>query len=931
MELIGRGGPLEFLRSALADTGGGGSAVLVRGAAGIGKSALLGAVSSAAEALGFRVLRTVGVEAESRVPFAGLQQLLRPLGPGMPDLAAPQRSALRAALGQVEADVPDVFLVGLAALDLVADAATTAPVLVLADDVQWLDDATVSVLAFMARRVVAEPVVMVGAARDGYRSRLGRDEITTLALGPLSDEEAAELLVGVAPDLSPAARRRVLHESAGNPLALTELSRALGVDVAGSGLPLTERLQRAFTDRLNTLPEATRGLLQVAALDDGPSLSEIFGATRLLIGRPVGAADIDPAVRAELVGVVGSELRFRHPLMRSAIRQAMATSRRHAAHAALAEVLEGQPDRQIRHRAAGAAAPDESVAAALQNAAARAARRGGISAAVGALEQAAALSEDPGLRVERLLRAADFAVELGRSQAVGQILDQVMNAELTPRQHAAVVWLRGSFDEGLHHHSSGAISLTALAEDIAAVDRVLALRILWSAAQLCFWSDPGPEGRRGVLDAVERMELGEADPWRLAICAYAAPVERGAYVLDRARHVAFNDGDDGRAYRMLSTAALLAGGFDLSRAFSSAGGAGLRAQGRLGLLARTVGAEAWSALVVGDLGAAISATEESRRLARETTQTMMYALMTATAAKLAALRGDHDGALRLAEEAEGIGLPVGARPVLATAVTARGLAALSAGRFEEALAHFRRLHDPSDPSYQLALRLTTLGDLVDAAVHCGRPDAAAPIVAELQDVAKLTPAPVLHADLRLAHALLASAEDADARFATALQADLAAWPLIRARTHLAYGEWLRRHRRHVEARDQLRTARDMFDALGAIPWGERSRAELRAAGETSRRRPPDARDRLTPHELQIVQLAAEGLTNREIGQRLYLSHRTVSSHLHRIFPKLGVTSRTELRALVPAPRRPTRARSCGGARLALIHRHVTLARVRTQT
>jgi ATP/maltotriose-dependent transcriptional regulator MalT len=353
---------------------------------------------------------------------------------------------------------------------------------------------------------------------------------------------------------------------------------------------------------------------------------------------------------------------------------------------------------------------------------------------------------------------------------------------------------------------------------------------------------------------------------------------------------------------MLSTASLLVGGFDLARAFSAAGGAPLRAQGRLGLLARTVGADAWSALVVGDLGAAIAATEESRRLARETSQTMMYALMTATAAKLAALRGETDSVLELAEEAEEIGLPAGARPVLATASMARGLAALGAGRFEEALGHFRRLHDPADPAFQVALRLTAVGDLVDAATHCGRLEAVLPIVTELEEVATVTSAPVLHAELRLVRALLAADEDADPLFAGALSADLSAWPLIRARTHLAYGEWLRRRRRSVESRDHLRAARDMFDALGAIPWGERARRELRAAGETSRRRAPDARDQLTAHELQIVALAADGLTNREIGQRLYLSHRTVSSHLHRIFPKLGVVSRAELRTVVSALR-----------------------------
>ena len=276
----------------------------------------------------------------------------------------------------------------------------------------------------------------------------------------------------------------------------------------------------------------------------------------------------------------------------------------------------------------------------------------------------------------------------------------------------------------------------------------------------------------------------------------------------------------------------------------------------------------------------------------------MYALMCATAGKLAALRGETSNALVLAEEAEELGLPVGARPVLATALMARGLAALGDGRFDQAYGHFSRLHDPADPAFQLALRLTTLGDLVDAAAHCGRIEDVRPVVAELAAIAAVTPAPALHADLRLVRAMLAPQDQAEALFEAALRVDLTAWPLIRSRTQLVYGEWLRRHRRALESRDHLRAARDMFDALGAIPWSERARRELRAAGEVSRRRAPDARDQLTPHELQIAQLAAEGLTNREIGQRLYLSHRTVSSHLHRIFPKLGVASRSELRTMV---------------------------------
>jgi DNA-binding CsgD family transcriptional regulator len=879
-----------------------GGAVLVRGAPGIGKSALLGDAARRAAEAGCAVVRVFGEQAGADVPYAGLQQLVHWIGAHPDLLAEPQRSALALALGGGEAKVPDVFLVGLATLNLVVEAAARTPVVLVIDDVQWLDDPTISVLAFMARRVLTEPVLLLGAAREGYLSRLGADELTTLPLPPLSDADAESLLDYLVPDLPPDVRRRVLAEAAGNPLALTELSRvvASGHTAPASELPLTERLERAFTDRLATLPGPAGTLLRIAAVNDSPALAEIIAAARAWTGAEIDPADLDPAVSAMLVDVIGAEVRFRHPLMRSAIHQSMTAGEQRAAHAVLAQVVPaGQEDRRIRHQAAATALPDESVAAKLAAAADRAARRGGVAAAVEALSRAAVLSEDPESRTERLLRAADFAVELGQRDTMGRLLDEAARSGLSAQQQVKVAWLRGSFDEGLRQQTSNAATLTALAEEVAASgDIALAVRIMWGAAQLCFWSEPGARVRQRVLDAAEKMPLDELDPWLIAILAYVAPIERGTVVMDRARRVAPQAGDDGRAYRMLSTGALLCGAFGLCREFSAAAAAPLRAEGRLGLLARVVGAEAWSAIVVGDLGAAIVACDESRRLARETTQHLMYALMTATAAKLAALRGETDRAVALAEEAEETGLPVGARPVLATALMARGLAALGDGRFGEAYGHFRRLHDPADPAFQIALRLTSLGDLVDAATHGGRTDEVGPIVAELARIATQTPAPVLHADLRLAHALLAADDEAEALFEAALGADLTAWPLIRSRTELAFGEWLRRHRRTLESRDHLRAARDMFDALGAIPWGERARRELRAAGEVSRHRDPDARDQLTPHELQIAQLAAEGLTNREIGQRLYLSHRTVSSHLHRIFPKLGVASRSELRMRV---------------------------------
>jgi tetratricopeptide (TPR) repeat protein len=729
--LFGRGPQTDALAGLIdAARGGAGGAALVRGAPGIGKSALLAGAETHASALGFTVLRVFGEPAGNDVPYAGLQQFARSRGVTLDALAEPQRSALATALGAGEASVPDVFLVGLAVLNLVVEAAARAPVLLVADDIQWLDDPTVSLLTFMARRVRTEPVLLLGAAREGYRARLAADEVTTLTLPPLAGVDAEALLDAMAPGLSPSARRRVLSEAAGNPLALTELARvvASGHAFPASVLPLTERLERAFTDRLTTLPRPTATLLRMAAVNDSPALTETIAAARAWTGAPVGPADLDPAVSAMLADVVGSEVRFRHTLMRSAIHQSMTAADQRAAHAALAQI--GQEDRRIRHQAAATVLPDESIAARLAAAADRAARRGGVAAAVDALSRAAALSENPETRTERLLRAADFAVELGQRDTVGRLLDEAAGRGLSAQQQVRVEWLRGSFDEGLRQQASNATRLTALAEEVAAGgDVALAVRILWSAAQLCFWSEPGAEVRQLVLDAAERLPLDELDPWLLAILAYVAPIGRGAVVADRARRVTPHAGDDGRAYRMLSTGALLCGAFELSREFSAAAATALRGQGRLGLLARVVGAEAWSAIVVGDLSAAIVACDESRRLARETTQQLMYALMSATAAKLAALRGETAKALALAEEAEEIGLPAGARPVLATALMARGLAALGEGRFDEAYGHFRRLHDTADPAFQIALRLTSLGDLVDAATHSGRIEEVRPIVA----------------------------------------------------------------------------------------------------------------------------------------------------------------------------------------------------------
>ncbi|WP_173073868.1 helix-turn-helix transcriptional regulator [Phytohabitans rumicis] len=903
--LVGRGPELAVLGDRVDRIRDGGGAVVVRGAAGIGKSALLSEAGRLAADAGWRVLATAGVESETHVPFAGLYQLLRPVLGDLERLPGPQRAAVLAAIGRADAPAPDLYLIALATLNLLGDAATRAPILLLVEDAHWLDRPSADVLVFVARRLEFEPVVLLAATRDGFRRAFDRAGLPELNVGRLDDPTAATLLDIHAPGLQPAVRERILSEAAGNPLALIELPTAVGhIDdrVASTAwLPLTTRLEQAFAARVSELPTATRLLLLVTALNDRDVLSEALAAAALVADAPLTADAFTPAVEARLVEVGDASVLFRHPLMRSAVVQRSSIGQRHMIHAAFAQVLADDADRRVWHRSAATTGPDEGVASELEAAAERARRRGGVDAAVAALERAARVSEDPVRQGERLLRAAELAFELGRPDLVAGLLRQSAAVELSAGQRSRMVWIRERFDDGIGDVVAGVRSLTELAERSAAEgDTGLALKLLWGAALRCFWTEPGGVVRDEVVSAAERLPVDAHDGRLLAILAFAAPIERGAVVIERLRWLAANPSRHGRASRR-ADAALLVGAFDLAVGFCAAAIGELRSEGRLGLLARCLASQAWSAAHVGDLSVAIPAAEEAARLSRETMQPIMLATAQVTQALLAAVRGDLDRAAALAAEAEQAALPVAARPVLAQVQHARGLAALADGHHAEAYEQLRRMFDPADPAYHTALRCYAVGDLAEAAVHAGYGDAVEAIVTQMETVAQLTPSPALHAGLRYAQALLADDRDAQALFEAALRADLARWPFTRARVQLAYGGWLRRQRRSAESRGHLRAARETFDALGTIPWGERARQELRASGETSRRRIPDARDQLTPQELQIAQMAAEGLTNREIGQKLYLSHRTISSHLHKIFPKLGITARSGLRVALQSP------------------------------
>ncbi len=861
---------LSGLVNGIRDQGG---ALVVRGEAGIGKSALLAEINAAS----LRVLTAVGVEAEHHLPYAGLHQLVFPLRKDIEALPATQRAALTTALGLADGPRPEVFLVGMAVLNLLAEAARERPLLLVVDDAHWLDPNSQEVLAFVARRLESEPIALVAAIRDGEASRM--DTLPALHLKPLTNKAATELLARTAPKLSSAERQRVLTAAAGNPLALKELTNG---DVTS--------LERAFAKRARKLPAETWSVLLLAAVNDTNALHEALGAAK------ADLEALNPAVQAELITVTEDKLTFRHPLLRSAIAKDADPCQRQKAHRTLAEAVDDE-DRRVWHRAAAATGPDEALAAELQESAERLERRGGVRATVTALTRSARLSQSPQRKAERLLRAANLAVETGQRDLVDQLLAEAAKLDLTDNQRAVVSWLPTAFDDGLRDDVSGPGELADLAIKVLDDgDLDQATQILWGAAMRCFWVEPGPADRCRLTRAADRMPLRRHDPRMVAINAYVTPFERGEAVLADLAELARHGGRDAPVDRFLGSASMLVGAFDLSARFSAAAQPGLRAQGRLALLARALGVQAWSSVRLGDLATALSAAEEGERLAIETSQPYIHGLTLATQAEIAALRGDYDKCEELAAQAEKIGLTAGARPVLATVQLARGIAALGEGRHADAFANLMRLNDPADPAYQMALRCYQIAELTEAAVRCDQLGVVGELVQEFEMHAMASPSPALHSGLRHARAVLAPDHEAEKLFRAALDAE--AWPLERGRTQLAYGEWLRRQRRPADSRPQLRAARETFEALGVTAWAQRARHELRAAGEASPDAHPDAVGELTPHELHIARLAAEGLTNREIGQQLYLSHRTVSTHLHRIFPKLGISSRTELREVL---------------------------------
>jgi DNA-binding CsgD family transcriptional regulator len=897
--ILGRDRELETIDGLVARAAEGGGALLIYGDAGIGKSALLGRALDRGQAAGLRILRAVGVRTEAHLPFAGLHQLLRPILGGLADLPAPQRTAVAAAFGLATGNADDPFLVAMATLTLLTDAASTAPILVIVDDAQWLDRPTQDALAFVARRLGSDPIVMLIAVRSDEARWIEDAGIEELMLVPLDDIDARGVLEARVPDLPSAVRDRVVREADGNPLALIELSSAAPSDAAvpdamSSVLPVSDRLERAFAAQCRELPEDTRWLLVIAAIDDRDVLEEMLAAAG------VPRAAVEAAVTARLVQVDGSTIRFRHPLIRSTIHQRASPDEQRRAHAALAGVV-GDADRVAWHRAAATDVPDETVASLLDQTAERAMRRGARMVAVEALERAAALSEDGHARGLRLLRAVHAANDVGRMDVIARALAESPPLETPDLEDRRQAWI-------IALSLSGPRSPREL-EDLRAVvaaasragddgERDLGLALLQFASARSWWVDPGVEVRSEIASAACQLAPDPRDARGLLIRAIAPEHHIDtvkAQVVERAASTEPVGGIDGRRF---ATAALWVGALPVAVDLYGVAITGLRREGRLGLLARALIVRALASNYLGTLASVPSDLDEGHRLGIETRQRFYLATANGAQAMYMASRGDVEGAEASIREVERIIVGTQSNATLAVIRHARGMVHLTAGRHQEAYEELRPLFEDEDPSHHRTISGWAISDFADSAALTDHgPEASALLSSFSGDPIRMK-MPWLAIGIAYARAVIAAhgdePDETEAAFAEARAQDLERWPLARARLALAHGTWLRRQRRIARSRTELRAARDVFDVIGVRYLADRAHQELGAGGEYGRHQGAETLDQLTPQELQIVRLAAEGLSNREIGARLYLSHRTVGSHLYRAFPKLGISSRAQL-------------------------------------
>jgi DNA-binding CsgD family transcriptional regulator len=872
------------------------SSLVVRGEAGIGKTALL---TYAAERAGDRsVLRTAGVESESDLAFAGLYGLLRPVVEKLGDLPEAQAGALAGALGLAPSLGADRLLVSAATLSLLAAAADEGPLLCLIDDAQFLDAASADALVFSARRLAAEPVAMLFAAREGEARVFAPPGLPELVLEGLGAEAATRLVQASAPAAADPVRGWLLAEAAGNPLALLELpsglseEQLLGRAALPEAIPLTSRLRSAFEQRADRLPAATRTALLIAALDDRGEVATVVRAA----GETGLAEDtLDPAEKAGLLRLVGGRVVFRHPLVRSAVHASSTLTERRGAHAALAAALSGaeDADRRVWHQALATMSTDEEVAAALEASAGRYQARAGHASAATAFVRAAELSADEGHRTRRLAAAAEAAWAAGQPQRARELIARAQPLA-TGKSRAELLHLRGVIEARTGDLRSAVAVLIEAAG--ASEDGSLTLEVLNEATEAASYAGNYAQAAALGARAGEIEPRSEIDRFRVAALSgvgaeLAGDHERAAPLAQEAlRHA--EELEDPRALILAAFIADLRGTVGEGLPYATRAVTIARERALLSVLPDALRQQAFALVGQGRFSLAYAAAEEGIRLASDFEHHWDTSWILSRLATLDALRGDESRARAHADEAIELAA-TGATMVVGFAEWALGLLELTLGRPSEATDRLLLVSAGERPESNPLTALWSIPDLIEAAARSGRLDETVDRFDRYTDWVHHSPSPARLSLLARCRAL-AGEGDVREQFETALAADAALSPFEQARSELLYGEWLRRERQRREARRHLRRAADLFRQVGAPPWEERAEAELRATGETARRRDPSTLDQLTPQELQIAGLVAAGMTNREVAAQLYLSPRTIDYHLRKVFSKLGIASRTEL-------------------------------------
>jgi DNA-binding CsgD family transcriptional regulator len=906
--LLGRRAERAALEQALAGAKTGQSGVLVvRGEAGIGKTALLEHARSTARASGFRVESAAGVESETQFAFAGLHQLCAPLLDRASALPAPQQTALGVAFGLQDGAAPDRFLVGLATLNLLAEVAEEGSLLCLVEDAQWLDQASAQVLAFVARRLVAERAVLVFALRDptdrDIRPFAGLPEVQLEGLGQKDAQVLLAAAVGA--PLDDVVRDRIIAEARGNPLALLELPKsALAAQLAGgfelpNALSVPRRIQDSFQQRSGSLPADTQMLLLVAAADPTGDVALLWQAAAHL---GIDHDTVAPAVSAGLVEV-DTRVRFRHPLVRSAVYAAATPPDQRRAHGALAAVTNPQldPDRRAWHRAQAVLGTDEEAAAALEHTAGRARARGGQAAAAAFMEQATLLTPEPARRATRALDAAQARHDAGAPEAALALLAVAEAGPLDALPRARLQLLRAQITFHLTRGSEAPAMLLDAARTLSPLNATLARDTYLHALEASFHAGRLAHSR-GLIEVAEAARNAPPPP---------TPPRPIDLLLDGLT-IRFTQGYEASVPTLQRALAALRDG-----------DAGTHGDNVCWLwLACHVGAMLW------DDESIYLLADRAVRVAREAGALATLPAALNALALMLVLGGELTRAAELLAEEDAITRATGAPPLpnarlslaawrgrqpetsalYATMVedaTRRGegltvsSAEMSLAYLHNGLGHYDTALAAATPPYEhdeLAHSSVALPELIEAAVRAGQPERAAAALEQLTSRANASGTPWALGMAARSRALTITGPDAEAHYREAIE-QLGRCRIAShlARAHLVYGEWLRREGRRQDAREQLRNAHHMFSNMGAEAYAERAAHELRATGEKPRKRTAQPTDALTAQELHVARLVATGATNREIGAQLFLSPRTIEAHLRSIFHKLEISSRRQIR------------------------------------